>query len=106
MKAELEAMKAQQVKQKKQKDALMDKIKEQKEHAEDYKVSLEEEKENLAAQENAIQKAIELENSRLAELEAARQRAKAAANQAVVHRLQLRLFLFHQVPLHAQQQVL
>lgn len=80
MKAELETMKAQQVKQKKQKDALMAKIKEQKDHAEDYKVSLEEEKENLAAQENAIQKAIELENSRLAELEAARQRAKAAAN--------------------------
>lgn len=80
MKAELVEMKTQQTKQKKQKDALMDKIEEQKEHAEDYKVSLEEEKANLKAQEDAIQKAIGLETSRLAELEAARQRAKAEAN--------------------------
>lgn len=80
MKADLEEMKAQQTEQKKQKDALMKKIEKQKDHAEDYKVSLQEEKENLKAQEAAIQKAIELEHSRLAELEAARQRAKAEAN--------------------------
>ena len=43
MKAELEAMKAQQKQQKEQKDALMEKIKHQKEDAEDYKLSLEEE---------------------------------------------------------------
>lgn len=80
MKAELEAMKAQQNQQKAQKDALMEKIKDKKEEAEDYKLGLEEEKANLAAQESAIQKAIQLEESRRAELEAARNRAAAGAN--------------------------
>ena len=79
MKAELEGMKAQQIQQKKQKDALMEKIKAKREEAEDYKLGLEEEKQNLAAQEAAIQQAIGLEESRLAELEAARKQAAAEA---------------------------
>lgn len=79
MKAELVAMEAQQNQQKKQKAALMEKIKDKKEEAEDYKLGLEEEKANLAAQEAAIQKAIELEESRRAELESARNRAAADA---------------------------
>ncbi len=54
-------------------------MKRQKEEAEDYKLGLEEEKENLAAQEAAIQQAIGLEESRLAELEAARKQAAAEA---------------------------
>lgn len=79
MKAELQAMEAQQKQQKEQKAALMEKIKDKKEEAEDYKLGLEEEKANLAAQESAIQKAIQLEESRRAELEAARNRAAADA---------------------------
>lgn len=79
MKAELEGMKAQQNHQKQQKAALMEKIKKQKADAEDYKLSLNEEATNLAAQETAIQKAIEIENTRLAELEAARKKAAAEA---------------------------
>lgn len=80
MKADLEAMKAQQNQQKAQKDDLMEKIKDKKEEAEDYKLGLEEEKANLSAQESAIQKAIQLEESRRAELEAARNRAAADAS--------------------------
>ena len=53
MKAELEEMEAQQSQQKQQKAALMEKIKEQKEHAEEYKVSLEEEASEFSCSRNS-----------------------------------------------------
>ncbi|RFU67082.1 peptidase M23 [Bacillus sp. V59.32b] len=79
MLAELKEMNAQLTNQKQQKDALMAKLEKEEEQTQELKMSLQEEEENLAAQQSAIQKAIELEQSRRAELEAARKRAAAEA---------------------------
>lgn len=79
MLAELKKMKAGLTKQKQQKDALMAKLEKEEEHTHELKMDLQEEAENLAAQEASVQKAIELEQSRRAELEAARKRAAAEA---------------------------
>lgn len=64
----------QQKQQKQEKDALVKKLRQQTKEHEDVKMGLEEEKENLAAQEKAIKSAINLEHQRLAELEAARKK--------------------------------
>jgi len=81
MKAELVKLEEKQKKQKQQKEELQKKLKHKHKEAEEYKVGLEEEAANLAAQESAIKKAIELENSRLAEAEAARKKAAEEAKQ-------------------------
>ncbi|MEH6946521.1 peptidoglycan DD-metalloendopeptidase family protein [Bacillus sp. JJ634] len=81
MKAELIELEEKQKKQKQQKEALQKKLKHKHEEAEEYKVGLEEEAANLAAQESAIKKAIELEKSRLAEAESARKKAAEEAKQ-------------------------
>ncbi|MDE3840124.1 peptidase M23 [Bacillus methanolicus] len=73
MLAELENMKNQLNSQKAEKDRLMSTLKKQEEHKHTEKLALEEEKEVLAAQEAAMQKAIQLEKQRLAELERQRQ---------------------------------
>ncbi|MEJ9228590.1 peptidoglycan DD-metalloendopeptidase family protein [Peribacillus butanolivorans] len=78
-KAELLEIQKQQKQQKQEKAALVKKLKQQTKKHEDEKMGLEEEKENLAAQETAIKSAINLEQSRLAELEAARKKAAAEA---------------------------
>ncbi|MDM5361236.1 murein hydrolase activator EnvC [Peribacillus sp. RS7] len=78
-KAELLEIQKQQKQQKQEKDALVKKLKQQTEKHEHEKMGLEEEKENLAAQEKAIKSAINLEHQRLAELEAARKKAAAEA---------------------------
>ncbi|MDW7615256.1 peptidoglycan DD-metalloendopeptidase family protein [Peribacillus simplex] len=78
-KAELLEIQMQQKQQKQEKDALVKKLKKQTQEHEDVKMGLEEEKENLAAQEKAIKSAINLEHQRLAELEAARKKAAAEA---------------------------
>ncbi|RRN74871.1 peptidase M23 [Peribacillus simplex] len=78
-KAELLEIQMQQKQQKQEKDALVKKLKKQTQEHEDEKMGLEEEKENLAAQEKAIKSAINLEHQRLAELEAARKKAAAEA---------------------------
>lgn len=75
MKADLEKMKAQQKEQEQVKVELMKEIKNKKSKAEQYKMSLKEEEETLKEQEVAIQKAIELENSRMATLESGRNQA-------------------------------
>lgn len=78
-KAELLEIQKQQKQQKQEKAALVKKLKQQTKKHEDEKMGLEEEKENLAAQETAIKSAINLEQNRLAELEAARKKAAAEA---------------------------
>ncbi|MGY3312012.1 peptidoglycan hydrolase CwlO-like protein [Peribacillus simplex] len=78
-KAELLEIQMQQKQQKQEKDALVKKLRQQTKEHEDVKMGLEEEKENLAAQEKAIKSAINLEHQRLAELEAARKKAAAEA---------------------------
>ncbi|MFJ7752903.1 murein hydrolase activator EnvC family protein [Peribacillus muralis] len=78
-KVELLEIQKQQKQQKQEKDALVKKLKEQTKKHEDEKMGLEEEKENLSAQEKAIKSAISLEHQRLAELEAARKKAAAEA---------------------------
>ncbi|PLT32591.1 murein hydrolase activator EnvC [Bacillus sp. V5-8f] len=74
MLSELEAMRAKLTAQKKQQDAFLHKLEAKEEHTHNRKMSLQEEEENLAAQELAVQKAIALEQKQLAE-EAARKRA-------------------------------
>lgn len=78
-KAELLEIQKQQKQQKQEKAALVKKLKQQTKKHEDEKMGLEEEKANLAAQETAIKSAINLEQNRLAELEAARKKAAAEA---------------------------
>ncbi|MGW6299119.1 murein hydrolase activator EnvC family protein [Peribacillus butanolivorans] len=78
-KAELLEIQKQQKHQKQEKAALVKKLKQQTKKHEDEKMGLEEEKANLAAQETAIKSAINLEQNRLAELEAARKKAAAEA---------------------------
>jgi peptidoglycan hydrolase CwlO-like protein len=78
MRADLENMKKQLHSQKAEKDRLMASLKKQEEHKHSEKLALEEEKEVLAAQEAAMQKAIQLEQQRLAELEKQRQRQAQA----------------------------
>lgn len=73
MRAELENMKQQLNSQKAEKDRLMASLKTQEKHMDSEKLALEEEKEVLAAQESAMQKAIQLEQQRLAALERQRQ---------------------------------
>lgn len=77
MKTELESMKAQLESQRKQKEALMADLKKQEETMHAEILELEEEEEILRAQEKAMEKAIELEKKRLAEL------AKKNKNQGV-----------------------
>lgn len=85
MKSELEALKTQLNGQKAEKDKLMASLKKEEDHMHAEMVDLEEEKEILAAQEAAIQKAIQNEKARQAELarqaEIARKQAAAAAKQ-------------------------
>ncbi|MBE3571247.1 MAG: peptidoglycan DD-metalloendopeptidase family protein [Bacillales bacterium] len=69
MRAELENMKKQLSSQKAEKDRLMATLKKQEKYMHTEKLALEEENEVLAAQEAAMQKAIQLEQQRLAELE-------------------------------------
>ncbi|MFF2287631.1 murein hydrolase activator EnvC family protein [Peribacillus butanolivorans] len=78
-KAELLEIQKQQKQQKQEKADLVKKLKQQTKKHEDEKMGLEEEKANLAAQETAIKSAINLEQNRLAELEAARKKAAAEA---------------------------
>lgn len=82
MLSELEEMKEQLTKQKQQKDTLMKKLEAEEKNTQNEKMDLQEEAETLAAQDAAIQKAIELEQKRQAELEAARKRAAAEAAEA------------------------
>ncbi len=81
MKAELETMKAELAKQKAEKDKIMGQLELEEEEAHDHMMSLEEEQANLKAQEEAIAKAIKLEQERIAkEKEAAKQAAQQAAS--------------------------
>ncbi|WP_026692609.1 murein hydrolase activator EnvC family protein [Peribacillus kribbensis] len=75
MLTELKSLQEEQVEQKAGKDRLMKELQEQEHETSLHKMDLKEEEELLAAQSAAVQKAIDLEKSRLAELEAARKRA-------------------------------
>ncbi|MBA9026764.1 murein hydrolase activator EnvC family protein [Peribacillus huizhouensis] len=79
MLAELQEIKQQLQVQKKKQEVLLAELHKQKEHAEHDMVGLEEEAVNLKAQETAIAQAIQLEQKRLAEAEAARKKAAEAA---------------------------
>lgn len=76
---ELKTLKANQVKQKQEKNTLMKKLKEEQKELEHDKLSMEEESAILSSQESSIQKAIQMEKQRQAELAA--QRAKEEAEQ-------------------------
>lgn len=78
MKAELETMKAQLDSQRNEKSELMKKLEREEEEAHSYVMALEEEKSILAAQEEAIAKAIAQEQKRIEE-EAARLKAEEEA---------------------------
>ncbi|MGM9924791.1 MAG: murein hydrolase activator EnvC family protein [Bacillus sp. (in: firmicutes)] len=82
MKKELETMKAKLSKQAAEKDKLLAELKKEEENTHSYKMTLEEENELLKAQQTSITKAIELEQKRQAELEAARKKAAAEAAEA------------------------
>ncbi|RFU69376.1 peptidase M23 [Peribacillus saganii] len=82
MLVEFTEMKTKLTGQKREKDKLMAQLKLKEEETEHLKFSLQEEAEILAGQQAAIQKAIELEKNRLAELEAARKLAAEEAAKA------------------------
>jgi len=73
MKEELEAAKKSLSDQRVEKDTLIAELREKEQHAHEHVMSIEEEQKLLKAQEAAIQKAIELEKQRLAELERQKQ---------------------------------
>lgn len=76
MRKDLEGMKAKLIAQKAEKDRLMSSLKQQESEMEEYVLENKEKEEILAAQQRAIQKAIQLEKARLAEIE--RQKREAA----------------------------
>lgn len=76
MKAELETMKAELAEQKAAKDKVMAQLELQEEEAHDHMMELEEEQSILAEQEEAIKKAIALEQKRIADEKAAAEAAK------------------------------
>ena len=76
LRKELEGMKASLDAQRKEKDAVMEQLRQQQANIQNEVMDLKEQEELLASQEAAMAKAIELEKSRLAELE--RQRKAAA----------------------------
>ncbi|MGX2961614.1 murein hydrolase activator EnvC family protein [Peribacillus sp. JNUCC 23] len=77
MLAELTNIKQQLQVQKNQQEVLLAELHKQKEHAEHDIVGFEEEAANLKAQETAVAQAIQLEQKRLADMEAARKKAAA-----------------------------
>ncbi|UAC47843.1 peptidoglycan DD-metalloendopeptidase family protein [Bacillus aquiflavi] len=79
MRSELQEMQKTLEKQRAEKDAFMAKLKVQEQQTEQEKLSLKEEEEILAAQEAAIQQAIQLEEKRLEEEAKRRAEAEAAA---------------------------
>ncbi|WP_442596278.1 PcsB-like coiled-coil domain-containing protein [Neobacillus sp. D3-1R] len=76
MKKDLEQMRVKLIAQKAEKDKLMASLKEQEKEVEEYLLESKEKEELLAAQARAIQKAIQLEKARIAEIE--RQKREAA----------------------------